>query len=186
MVNFSTPPLSRDQLVLFPEKLDQAIPTGHSVRLVDEILGRLDWTKWEQLYDGRIGQPPIHPRVIASVILYGILCRIRTSRSLEEALTMRNDFRWLVEGRTIDHKLNDELADGMMSTGDNLAKCEEAGIDLYSPIKLGRVTTNPLQGTCQHDPRFSTSPSAAQCRPVPTLRFSVPRRHLQWSAHHPP
>lgn len=103
MAKFAAAPLTRDQLVLFPEKLDQVIPADHNVRLVDEILGRLDWSQWEQLYHGRIGQPPIHPRVVASVILYGILCRIRTSRALEEALTVRNDFRWLVEGRTIDH-----------------------------------------------------------------------------------
>lgn len=103
MANFARPPLSRDQLVLFPERLDEAIPADHSVRLVDEILGRLDWSHWEQQYNGRIGQPPIHPRVLAGVILYGLLCRIRTSRSLEEALVVRNDFRWLVEGRTIDH-----------------------------------------------------------------------------------
>jgi transposase len=103
MTNFSAPPLARDQIVLFPERLDQIISEDHTVRMIDDILGRLDWSVWEQLYNGRIGQPPIHPRVLASVILYGILCRIRSSRSLEEALTVRNDFRWLVEGRTIDH-----------------------------------------------------------------------------------
>lgn len=103
MPNFSAALLGRDQLVLFPERLDQVIPDDHNVRLVDEILGRLDWSHWEQQYNGRIGQPPIHPRVLAGVILYGLLCRIRSSRCLEEALTVRNDFRWLVEGRTIDH-----------------------------------------------------------------------------------
>ena len=103
MAHFANPPLSRDQLVLFPERLDQAIPADHSVRLIDDILGKLDWSHWEQQYHGRIGQPPIHPRVLAGVILYGLLCRIRSSRSLEEALTVRIDFRWLVEGRTIDH-----------------------------------------------------------------------------------
>ena len=40
---------------------------------------------------------------MAGVILYGVVCRIRTSRALEEALLVRSDFRWLVEGRTIDH-----------------------------------------------------------------------------------
>ena len=49
------------------------------------------------------GQPPIHPRVLASVLLYGLLTRIRSSRALEEALCVRLDFRWLAEGRTIDH-----------------------------------------------------------------------------------
>ena len=103
MKNFATPPVARDQLVLFPQRLDEIIPADHGVRVIDEILRSLDWSKWEQRYDGRIGQPPIHPRVIASCILYGILCRIRSSRALEEALIVRSDFRWLVEGRTIDH-----------------------------------------------------------------------------------
>ena len=30
--------------------------------------------------------PPIHPRVLAGVLLYGLLRRIRSSRALEEAL----------------------------------------------------------------------------------------------------
>ena len=102
MADFAAPPLFRDQIVLFPEKLDQIIPQSHNVGMLDDILSRLDWSQWEQTYNRRIGQPPIHPRVIAGVILYGNLCRIRSARSLEEPLTVRNDFRWLVEGRTID------------------------------------------------------------------------------------
>jgi len=93
----------RDQLVLFPSRLDEAIGQDHQVRLLDEILGRLDWSKWEAAYDLRRGQPPIHPRVLASAILYGLLKRIRSSRGLEEALQVRLDFRWLVSGRSIDH-----------------------------------------------------------------------------------
>ena len=109
MADFSSPRLSRDQIVLFPEKLDQIISQDHSVRLLDDILSRLDWSKWEQAYNRRIGQPAIHPKVLASVILYGNLCRIRSSRALEEALIVRSDFRWLVEGRTIDHSTISEF-----------------------------------------------------------------------------
>lgn len=109
MADFAAPPLSRDQIVLFPEKLDQIIPQDHSVRMLDDILSRLDWSKWEQTYNRRIGQPPIHPKIIASVILYGNLCRIRSSRALEESLSIRSDFRWLVEGRTIDHSTISEF-----------------------------------------------------------------------------
>ncbi len=93
----------RDQMVLFPTRLDDAIASDHAVRLLDYILRRLDWSKWEALYDLHQGQPPIHPRIVASVILYGLLTRIRSSRALEEALQVRLDFRWLVEGRSIDH-----------------------------------------------------------------------------------
>ena len=103
MANFAEPILPRDQLVLFPHRLDEVIPADHGVRLLDDILGRLEWSTWEQDYDLTRGQPPIHPRVLTGAILYGLLKRIRTSRALEEALEVRNDFRWLVEGRSIDH-----------------------------------------------------------------------------------
>ncbi|KAA1257589.1 Transposase DDE domain protein [Rubripirellula obstinata] len=103
-MRWDQPALCRDQQVLFPEKLDQIIPADHRVRQIDWILRQIDWSDWEQLYKPNdAGRPPIHPRVLASVILYGLLCRIRASRKLEEALSVRNDFRWLVEGRSIDH-----------------------------------------------------------------------------------
>lgn len=102
-MDWAKSPETREQMVLFPRRLDDAIGEGHNVRLLDEILARLDWSKWELAYNLRRGQPPIHPRVLASVILYGLLTRIRTSRALEEALQVRLDFRWLVEGRSIDH-----------------------------------------------------------------------------------
>jgi transposase len=103
MADFATPPLGRDQLVLFQEKLDDIIASDHPVRLLDDILDRLDWKAWEAAYVLVRGQPPIHPRVVAGVILYGITKRIRTSRALEEALEVRTDFRWLAQGRSIDH-----------------------------------------------------------------------------------
>ena len=96
-------PQSRVQMVLFAERLDEVLAVGHPVRFLDEILSRIDWSVWEAGYDLKRGQPPIHPRVLASVILYGLLTRIRSSRMLEEALSVRLDFRWLAEGRTIDH-----------------------------------------------------------------------------------
>ena len=93
----------RGQMVLFTTRLDEVLAVDHPVRMLEEILSRIDWSPWEAGYDLTRGQPPIHPRVLASVILYGLLTRIRSSRVLEEALGVRLDFRWLTEGRTIDH-----------------------------------------------------------------------------------
>jgi len=95
-------PQSRGQMVLFASRLDEVIAPEHPVRVLDLILSRIDWSAWEAGYDLNRGQPPIHPRVLASV-LYGLLVRIRSSRALEEALRVRLDFRWLAEGRSIDH-----------------------------------------------------------------------------------
>ena len=102
-MNFAKVKETRDQLILFPERLDQAVDADHDVRLVDKILHCVDFSQWEARYDLTKGQPPIHPRVISGVILYGLLCRISSSRALEEALQVRLDFRWLAEGRQIDH-----------------------------------------------------------------------------------
>ena len=96
-------PQVRGQMVLFATRLDEVIGAEHPVRVLEEILSRIDWSPWEAGYDLTRGQPPIHPRVLAGVILYGLLTRIRSSRVLEEALSVRLDFRWLAEGRTIDH-----------------------------------------------------------------------------------
>lgn len=103
MMDWAKAPQPREQIVLFPTRLDEAVGADHQVRLLHDILSQLDWSKWESIYDLRRGQPPIHPRILASVILYGLLTRIRSSRALEEALQIRLDFRWLVEGRSIDH-----------------------------------------------------------------------------------
>ena len=100
---WAKPGLDRQQAMLFYPTLDQSINDDHPVRLLDEILRALDWSAWEQEYNGRHGQPPIPPWVMAGVILYGLMRRIRSSRQLEYACANNIDFMWLAEGRTIDH-----------------------------------------------------------------------------------
>jgi transposase len=106
---FAQPRLRRDQLVLISTTLDDAVPQEHEVRLLDEILCGQDWSTWESHYGQRRGrgQPPIPPRVLASVILYGLIRRrqrrIRSSRVLEYLVGNNLDFMWLAEGRNIDH-----------------------------------------------------------------------------------
>jgi len=104
-MKWAEPPESRVQTVIFARSLDESLPDDHIVRALDCILHsqHIDWAPWEALYHDHIGQPAIHPRVLTSVIVYGLLCRVRTSRALEEALRVRLDFRWLAEGRRIDH-----------------------------------------------------------------------------------
>ncbi|MCH7720096.1 MAG: transposase [Planctomycetes bacterium] len=103
MSGWNQAPLPRDQIVLFRETLGDRIPDHHSVRLLAEILDGLDWSRWEQHYVLVVGQPPIHPRIMAGVILYGLTHGIRSSRRLEWACGHAIDFRWLAEGRCIDH-----------------------------------------------------------------------------------
>ena len=102
-MTWAMPPVARDQLVLFESSLDEVIPDDHLVRVLDEILRSLDWSPFEAKYHGTLGARPVHPRVLTSIILYGHLTRVRSSRQLEAALWCRVDFRWLAEGWQLDH-----------------------------------------------------------------------------------
>ena len=102
---WAEPPLDRERTPLgrwFPT-LDAILAPDDPVRFVDDVLRNIDWTDWEAEYRRYKGQPPIHPRYIASAILYGLYRGIRSSRRLEEACNYRFDFMWLVEGQHIDH-----------------------------------------------------------------------------------
>ena len=78
--------------MLIPTALEEIIPDDHPVRLVDEILNRLDWTTWEATYHGAFGQPPIHPSVMAKNVLFALIRRIRSSRQIEYELKHSIDF----------------------------------------------------------------------------------------------
>ena len=116
---WQTAPLARSQIVLMETAIADRIPNSHSVRLLDEILDRLDWTAWENTYDRKRGQPPIHPSVLCKVLLFSLIRRTRSSRSIEYHIKYSIDSMWLVSGRTIDlttlsefrHKHGDQIKD---------------------------------------------------------------------------
>ena len=95
--------IDRDQIALIPTTLSDRIPEDHTVRLFWELLSTYDWRPWEGRYCGCHGQPPIPPKIVAGVLLYGLTQGIRSSRRLEWACGHAVDFMWLAEGRVIDH-----------------------------------------------------------------------------------
>lgn len=103
MRHWAKAPLPRDQLVLISTTLDDRIPQNHVVRLFAEIFEGYDWSSWELQYHTRLGQPPIPPRVLATLWLYALRRGVRTSRKLEYMAGHNIDFMWLAEGHTPDH-----------------------------------------------------------------------------------
>lgn len=103
MSYFAKAPMAREQMVLFPTRLADVIPEDHPVRILAELLALMDWSDWEQRYHGSRGQPPIHPQVLAGIVLYGIMQRVRSSRVLEYLAGHNMDFLWLVEGHRPDY-----------------------------------------------------------------------------------
>ena len=144
MTRWAEAPECRDQMVLFRERLDDAIPPDHGVRWLNDILSRLDWSKWECHYHVGLGQPAIHPRVVSGVLLYGLLTRIRSSRGLEDALSLRLDFRWLAEGRTIDHTT---LSEFRRKHGEELKDLFVQVVQLARELELVSLTRLGYDGT---------------------------------------
>ena len=107
MSGFRKPEVSREQMVLWSRRLDDAIPVDHPVRHVEELLHsetfRDTFREWERLYMLVEGKPPYHPRDLAGLYLYGMLNRIRSSRQLEAACYNRLDVIWLMSGQHPDH-----------------------------------------------------------------------------------
>jgi len=103
MEYWAKPGLDRQQTLLLYPTLDESVSGDHPIRQLEEILKALDWSAWTGTYNGHVGQPPIPPWVMAAVILYGLMRRIRSSRQLEYACGHNIDFMWLAEGRRIDH-----------------------------------------------------------------------------------
>ena len=101
-IRFAKPPAPRCQLMLYAQSLDDAIAADDPVRVFAALLDDVDWTPWEQAYEG-CGQPPIHPKYLASAILYGLLRKVRSTRDLEQAARKHLDFLWLLEGFMPDH-----------------------------------------------------------------------------------
>jgi transposase len=103
MSYWATPAMDRNQIVMFAPTLDAMVSDDHPARLFDEILCRMDWSSWEARYCLDRGQPPIHPRVLAGILLYGMSLGLRSSRILERACGVQIDFMWLASGEKPDH-----------------------------------------------------------------------------------
>jgi transposase len=103
MNRFASNPIDRRQVTLFRPTLEESIELDHPVRLYDEILANCQWASWESQYCLAAGQPPIHPQIMASIILYGLGRGIRSSRVLEYMCYNSMDYIWLAQGHRPDH-----------------------------------------------------------------------------------
>jgi transposase len=141
---WQTAPLSRHQIVLIETSIDDRIPDDHPVRLLDEVLDRLDWTDWKNTYDRKRGQPPIHPSVLCKVLLFSLIRRTRSSRSIEYHIKHSVDFMWLVSGRTIDHTT---LSEFRRQHGDQIKDIHRQMIRVAVDMGLAKLSELTIDGS---------------------------------------
>lgn len=92
----------QNQAVMFPPSLEEMIPEKHPVRVVNDIVERIEIGELEKSYKGG-GASSYHPRMLLKVLIYAYLRNVYSSRKIEAALTENVHFMWLSGGAKPDH-----------------------------------------------------------------------------------
>lgn len=98
--------LAREQLILFPESLDDYIALDNPVRFIDAWVDSLDLAAlgFADTVPAGTGRPGYDPRLLLKLYLYGYLNRIRSSRKLEQECQRNVEVMWLLGKLAPDHK----------------------------------------------------------------------------------
>lgn len=91
-----------DQLSLLPPSLEELIPENHVVRIVKDVIDKLDIDPILKKYKGG-GCSSFHPKLMLKVLIYGYLSNIYSSRKIEAAVQSNIHFMWLAGMQRPDH-----------------------------------------------------------------------------------
>jgi transposase len=90
------------QLLLLPPSLDELIDSNHPVRLINNIVDKLDLQKLIATYEGG-GCSSYSPRMLLKILLYGYMSNVFSSRKLETMNKENIHFMWLSAMTKPDH-----------------------------------------------------------------------------------
>ena len=89
--------------MLLPPDLEELIPSGHIVRVVDDIIEQIDLGPLIRQYKGG-GTSAYHPKMLVKVIIYAYTQRVFSSRQIAKALRENINFMWLSGMNRPDHR----------------------------------------------------------------------------------
>jgi transposase len=98
--------VSRDQVMLFPDSVEDYITEDNAVRFVDAFVGSLDLGQmgFTRAQPAETGRPAYDPGDLMRLYLYGYLNRVRSSRMLERETKVNIEVMWLMGKLTPDFK----------------------------------------------------------------------------------
>src|SRR6201991_1127087 len=92
----------QNQAMLFPNDLNDMVSVNHPVRVVNEVLEKVDISEVLRLYKPG-GTSSYHPRMLLKVLVYAYINNIYSSRKIEEAVSQNIYFMWLAGMSKPDH-----------------------------------------------------------------------------------
>ena len=84
----------QNQMVLFPQRIDEDIAENDPVRILNHIVEHRDLTHVKKLYREK-GRSPYHPKMMLKVIHYAYMNNIYSCRKIERLLRRDIHFIWL-------------------------------------------------------------------------------------------
>jgi len=92
----------QDQIMLLPPSLSELIADNHPVRILNEVLNKIDIRPLTREYKTG-GSSSYHPLMLLKVLVYAYINNIYSSRKIEEAVQQNIHFMWLSGMSTPDH-----------------------------------------------------------------------------------
>lgn len=93
---------NQNQLVLFPHTFEDLISKDHPVRVVNEVLEKVNLSKLLNAYR-KEGNPSYHPLMMIKVMVFAYMENIYSSRKIEKAMRENVLFMWLSNMNIADH-----------------------------------------------------------------------------------
>jgi transposase len=126
---------ARSQSLLFPERLEDWIEEGNSVRVIDAFVEELDLRElgFDAAVPADTGRPGYHPSTLLKIYIYGYLNRIQSSRRLEREAQRNVEVVWLTGRLMPDFKT---IADFRKDNGPAIRKVCTRFIELCREMRL--------------------------------------------------
>lgn len=87
-------PYRKDQLLLFPNTINDFVPKSHLARLVDQIVEELNTTNIEKKYSS-LGQNTYHPKILIKLLFYGYAVGERSGRTIAKKIETDTAYMYL-------------------------------------------------------------------------------------------
>jgi transposase len=151
MGKFKEATAGRNQLILMPQCLDEMISEQEPVRLLCEIMDRLDYSKLESSYPGG-GCPAYPPKLLVKALAFAYNMGQRSSRKIAESLRVDLRYIWLSEGLKPDFRT---LARFRREKGEyfqelfvqSVRLAQEAGLVLLSHVAIDGSKVESVSGS---------------------------------------
>ena len=82
------------QQFLFPLNLEEFVPENHVVRVLNDLIDRIDISNIKSTYS-KEGCPAYHPKLLLKILFYGYMINIRSSRKIEQMTHTDTAFMYL-------------------------------------------------------------------------------------------